>query len=83
MRATSLLGVTFGLFDCSETRPVCINVADLRGGYGTTGMRVVFSLPLREIGLQDGGELSNVEAFSGLGTFQTGATEILDIVRIK
>lgn len=77
VRAASVLNGTFGLFDC--TGPVtCTKVADLRGGYGTTGMRVVFSLPLEEIGLQNGGKMENVVAFSGIGNYLTGATKVLD-----
>jgi hypothetical protein len=82
VRATSILGGTFGLFDCTGSS-VCTKVADLRGGYGTTGMRVVFSLPLEEIGLEKGGELKDVVAFSGIGSYLTGATKVLDRVRIK
>lgn len=82
VRATSLLGGTFGLFDCTDS-PTCMKVADLRGGYGTTGERVVLSLPLGKIGLDDGGELSDVEAFSGLGSFLSGATKFLDTVPIR
>ena len=82
VRATSLLGGTFGLFDCRGS-VACMKVADLRGGYGTTGERVVFSLPLHEIGLEDGGELSDVEAFSALGSYFTGPTKILDTVKIQ
>lgn len=83
VRATSTLGRTFGLFDCTGSRPVCSKVATLRGGYGTTGMRVVFSLPLDEIGLQEGGKLKDVEAYSALGSYLSGASKILDSVRIK
>lgn len=61
----------------------CAKIADLRGGYGTTGMRAVFSLPLKEIGLKKDGELKHVEAFSGLGSNLTGATKVLDKVRSK
>jgi hypothetical protein len=82
VRATSLLGGTFGLFDCTNS-PTCTKVADLRGGYGTTGMRVVFSLPLAEIGLKDGGELSDVEAFSAVGSAVTGAQRVLDRVSLS
>lgn len=82
VRATSLLGGTFGLFDCTGSRLACTKVTDLRGGYGTTGMRVVFSLSLAKIGLEDGGALKNVTAFSGLGTLQTGATKVLDCVQL-
>ena len=81
-RATSLLGGTFGLFDCTDSS-ICTKVADLRGGYGTTGERVVFSLPLEAVGLEDGGELSDVEAFSALGSYFTGPTKILDTVKIQ
>ena len=83
VRATSIAGGTFGLFDCTSLSHACNKIADLRGGYGTTGMRVVFSLPLRDIGLQDGGELSDVEAISALGTYFTGATRILDSVSLQ
>ena len=82
VRATSFLGGSFGLFDCTLS-PACMKVADLRGGYGTTGMRVVFSLPLDLIGLQDGGELSDGQAFSALGSYLTGTAETLDTVRLK
>lgn len=83
VRATSFNFGTFGLFDCTSLRPACTKVADLRGGYGTTGMRVVFSLPLDRIGLEGGGELKDVTAFSGIGTSHTGAAKVLDWVRLK
>ncbi|MGH2755245.1 MAG: TolB family protein [Actinomycetota bacterium] len=82
VRATSLAYGTFGLFDCTDS-PTCAKVADLRGGYGTTGMRVVFSLPLEAIGLKDGGKLKDVAAFSGIGNYLTGATKVLDRVNLK
>ena len=80
VRASSLWGGTFGLFDCTDA---CTQVAELRGGYGTTGERVVLSLPLEEIGLEEGGRLSDVEAFSGMGAFHTGAAKILDRVMLR
>lgn len=83
VRATSLLGGTFGLFDCTGSLISCTKVTDLRGGYGTTGMRVVLSLPLAEIGLENGGKLKDPMAFSGLGTFHSGATKVLDRVTIR
>ena len=82
-RATSLLGGTFGLFDCTDRVAACIHVADLRGGYGTTGERVAFSLPLAELGLQEGGDLSHVRAFTAVGSYLTGAITILDSLRLK
>lgn len=83
VRATSLLGGTFGLFDCTASRSACTKVADLMGGFGTTGERVVVSLPLADIGLENGGELRSVEAFSALGTYLTGATRVLDTVSVR
>lgn len=82
VRATSLKFGTFGLFDCTHS-PTCTKIADLRGGYGTTGERVVFSLPLEEIGLRNGGKLKDVVACSALGASATGATKILDTVTVK
>lgn len=82
VRATSLNFGTFGLFDCTEVS-VCSKVNDLRGGYGTTGMRVVFSLPLKEIGLEDSGKLKDVEAFSAVGSLFTGAAKVLDRVTLR
>jgi hypothetical protein len=46
-------------------------------------MRVVFSLPLEEIGLERGGKLKDVEAFSAVGSDLSGATKILDSLKIK
>jgi Tol biopolymer transport system component len=81
VRATSLAFGTFGLFDCTDS-PTCTKIADLNGGYGTTGMRVVLSLPLDKVGLESGGQLKNVEAFSGIGTYATGAARVLDTVAL-
>lgn len=80
VRATSPNFGTFGLFECAQ---VCTKIADLRGGYGTTGMRVVFSLPLAEVGIETGGKLKDVTAFSALGNDLTGASKVLDSVRIR
>lgn len=47
-------------------------------------MRVVFSPPLEKIGLEDGGKLKDVVAFSGLGSYLTGATsKVLDSLKVK
>jgi hypothetical protein len=82
VRATSFLGGTFGLFDVSHSA-IGTKVADLHGGYGTTGMRVVFSLPLAEIGLEGGGKLKDVEAFAAFGSYMTGPARVLDRVKLK
>lgn len=75
----------FGLFDCTNRQVTggCSWVADLLGGYGTTGERVVVSLPLETVGLQDGGVLSDVTVFSALGSYYAGSTEPLDSVRLS
>lgn len=83
VRATSLSGGTFGLFDCTGSNPVCDEDAQLKGGFGTTGNQVVFSLPLKDIGVMKGAEISNVQAFSAIGGYLTGATEVLDRVNLR
>ena len=71
-------GASFGLFKKDAATGPYTKVATLRGGYGTTGVEIVFALPLSEIGLEAGGRISNVTAFTGLGTYLSGATRILD-----
>jgi Tol biopolymer transport system component len=71
-------GVTasFGLFRLD--RDGWRHVADLHGGYGTTGQEVVFALPLADIGAQHGGQLHSVQAFTGLGGYLAGAINTPD-----
>lgn len=79
-------GASFGLFRCKDFTSACRKIATLRGGYGTTGMRVVFSLPMSEIGeiaSSDGYELKDVEAFSAFGSYLIGATKVLDRVKFR
>lgn len=77
-------GTGFALFRCgTESAAACTKAADLSGGFGTTGERVVVALPLSALGLAGGGELSDVEAFTALGTVPTGPVSILDLVRLK
>lgn len=83
VRATSLLGGIFGLFDCTDTAPLCTQVTTLKGGYGTTGERVVVSLPLDEIGLEDGGDVKDFEVFSAFGSYASGVQHIYDRLRIR
>ncbi|MGH2753976.1 MAG: hypothetical protein ACRDLB_06035 [Actinomycetota bacterium] len=68
---------SFELFRCD---PVCVGIGSLRGGYGTTGEEVVFSIPLAKIGLRDGGDIADARAFTGLGTIQLGPTDVLDSI---
>ena len=73
-------GASFGLFRLEGG--VWKQVATLRGGYGTTGEDVVFAVPLRDIGIHEGGRLGRLRAFTALGTFATGAATVLDTTRV-
>jgi hypothetical protein len=75
-------GASFGLFR-ETSAGSWTKVATLRGGYGTTGQEVVFSLPLAAIGAQIGARLSGLTAFTAVGSYFTGPTEILDHVRLS
>ena len=76
-------GASFGLFRQDPTTGLFTQVATLRGGYGTTGEEVVFALPLRDIGLRTGGKLSGLRAFTAVGTYLTGATDVLDKIALS
>ena len=75
-------GASFGLFRQDPTTGVYLQAATLQGGYGTTGDEVVFSMPLRNIGLQNGGHLVGARAFTAVGTFVLGAVRELDELRL-
>ncbi|HVB26866.1 MAG TPA: hypothetical protein VNE21_03015 [Mycobacteriales bacterium] len=70
-------GASFGLFR-EQPDGVWTEVSALFGGYGTTGDEVVFALPLRDIGLQAGGRLSGLTAFTAVGSYLTGPGLVLD-----
>ena len=74
-------GAAFGLFRLDPTG-LWTPVAMLRGGYGTTGSEVAFALPLRDLGLTRGGRLTHVEAFTAIGSFETGTARIIDSLRL-
>src|SRR5204862_8198297 len=77
-------GASFGLFKQDAVTGLYTHkVATLHGGYGTTGAEVVFSLPLRDIGLQDGGRLTNATAFTAVGSYELGVVHILDSLRLR
>ncbi len=78
---TNPLDAAFGLFECTET--LCTEVAALRGGYGTTGERIVVSVPLSAVTrsgqpLGEGGVLSSLRAYTGYGSYYGGATQVVD-----
>ncbi|MGH2754546.1 MAG: hypothetical protein ACRDLB_08940, partial [Actinomycetota bacterium] len=68
----------FGLFSCPPNKLLCTKVTDLKGGFGTTGERIVFSVPLDDLGIEDRSSISDVTAFTGLGSFIGGVTSGLD-----
>jgi Tol biopolymer transport system component len=71
------LDASFGLFR-RDFAGRWVHVADLHGGYGTTGQEVVFVLPLSDIGAQRGGRISSIGAFTGLGSYATGVAHVID-----
>lgn len=68
----------FGLFSCPPGELLCFEVADLKGGFGTTGERIVFSVPLDDLGIEDGSMISDVTAFTAIGTFMSSEAEVID-----
>jgi hypothetical protein len=75
---------SFGLFRKDPiTGMYTDHVATLRGGYGTTGDAVVFSIPLHLVGLENGVRLGHAKVFTALGSYLTGPVTILDEVSIK
>ena len=73
-------GASFALFKL--VGGIWTHVATLHGGYGTTGDEVVFALPLKAIGAQNGGRLSHLLAFTALGSLNVGAATALDQGRL-
>jgi len=62
----------FGLFTCGEAPEPCVKQADLRGGYGTTGERMVVALPLSVLHAKPGQRISLHSAYSAVGSFMGG-----------
>lgn len=80
--SSTVLGAEFALFDCTA-RSECFKIADLSGGYGTTGERLVFALPLEYLQLNNGGEIRGAEAYSQIGDVPSGAGAVLDSVELS
>ena len=77
----SALQPAFGLFRCDGG--ICTEVTQLEGGYGTMGDNVVAALPLRHLGLENGGRISRLTAFTAYGTYPAGDLAILDEVELR
>jgi hypothetical protein len=58
----SITGATFGLFDRPTPNGPWTHVANLSGGFGTTGDEIVVSLPLTAVGAQNGGRIGGLTA---------------------
>lgn len=74
VRTESTSRSSFGLF--RETGGAWVRVADVSGGFGTTGDQLVFTVPLADLGLQRGGALSDLRAFTSVGTPTDGETTL-------
>lgn len=75
---------TFELYRCADDAQLCTKISELVGGYGTTGARLVFSMPTAKVGLQDGGgAIGGLTAFSAVGSIQAGPAKVLDSVPMR
>lgn len=76
------LTARFGLF--RQTAYGWSHVADLRGGYGTTGDEVVAAVPSSLFGgNRKHITLSDIKAMTGAGSFDTGIVSTLDSVSLQ
>jgi Tol biopolymer transport system component len=76
------LSARFALF--RKTAAGWAHVADLQGGYGTTGDEVVAAVPLRSLGDDNGPlVLTDITAVTGVGTLATGMVTTLDSVALQ
>lgn len=62
----------FGLFECSEASG-CVEVAELKGGYGTTGERIVTALPVKVLSDALGTQVKEGDAIEGFYAFTANA----------
>jgi len=74
-----------GLFQCTEV--VCNEIAQLPGGYGTTGERIVVSIPLSALknngkALAEGGVLASLRGYTALGGYVSGASQLIDQITL-
>jgi len=75
------LDAGYGLFACTEI--TCNQVAELKGGYGTTGEQIVVSIPMAVITksgkpVGEGATLSALRSFTSFGSYLGGPTQLLD-----
>jgi Tol biopolymer transport system component len=58
-------------------------VASVTGGYGTTGADAVAAIPMADLGLSRGDVVSDVSAFSAVGTVATGVVRLRAELRLN
>jgi hypothetical protein len=68
--------------DLYRCAPVCIPVALTEGGFGTAGHEIHFGLKLEDAGLDVDDELTNIRAFAGIGSSQSGALAEMDALEM-
>jgi hypothetical protein len=68
---TAPMEPAFGLFGANGNG-TWAELDRLRGGYGTTGEEVVATVPLRALGLDEGGQVGHLQAFAAIGSYLTG-----------
>lgn len=76
-RASSEAGGRYALFRCGGPG-ACTSIGALQGGFGTTGDRVVMSLPMNLLGIEDGATLRALSSYTAIGTLETGPLRITD-----
>lgn len=76
----SVLGATFGLFRCDGS--ACSEISKLKGGFGTTGSRIVVSLPLSLLGEDGVVSVTEVSGHSARGIYLTGSLVPLDEIAL-
>jgi len=77
---TGPVEASFGLFRDDGVAP--LPVQTLRGGYGTSGQEVDFAVPLAAIGLERGGRLSSLRAFTSAGAYLSGPASLIDSISL-
>lgn len=73
---TSINGI-FGLYECE---PVCVPVAELRGGYGTVGAEVQVAVPVELVGAPE--RIEGVAAYTASAQGNTAAVAPHDTVEL-
>lgn len=64
---------SFGLFSCGRAGiRACREMAELEGGFGTSGSEIVASIPLHDLGIEGGAALARMVAYASAGTYETG-----------